>query len=114
MPYGKHEANDGKETCIGELCAIRNSVPFGFRKYGALSLRPWESNEKVQRGDPFLTVKKGSAWLIHNHLHTVSQKGQGQSGRGMDRQFAFIIVTSSVDIPEGLNGQAKGVRGETK
>lgn len=44
----------------------------------------------------------------------MSGKGQGQSERGMDLQFIFIIVTPSVDIHEGLNGPPKGIRGETK
>ena len=73
-----------------------------------------ESNAKLQSGDAFLIVKKGSAWLVHNHPRTVSGKGQGQSERGMDLQFIFIIVTPSVDIHEGLNGPPKGIRGETK
>ena len=81
-------------------------------------IRAWdpfrESNENVQSKDAFLTGKKGRAWLVHNHPRTVSGKGQGQSERGMDRQFIFIIVTSSVDIHEGLNGLPKGIRGETK
>lgn len=112
---------ESMKLIVGKRHVLGNSVvseTLYLSDLESMWIRAWdpfrESNAKVQSGDAFLIVKKGSAWFVHNHPRTASGKGQGPSERGMDLQFIFIIVTSSVDIHEGLNGPPKGIKGETK
>ena len=93
---------ESMKLIIGKRHVLGNSVvseTLYLSDLESMWIRAWdpfrESNAKVQSGDAFLIVKKGSAWLVHNHPRTVSGKGQGQSERGMDLQFIFITFTVS-------------------